>query len=88
MKNDRKTLETFLGIINASSEKALLALVEALAEEAGHPVVRGLPVRQFYLQERARCIEEEVAHYADEDIGAASYVKQLLEKWKQDHGKV
>lgn len=85
---DPQVAQKLLDIIHGASEKALLTAVEALAEQTGHPLVRGLPVRQFYAQERDKCIEEEVAHLADLDHADASAVKRLFDKWKSNHGNI
>ena len=78
-------IEMFMHIINKASEDALVLLIEQLATELGHPTVAGLPVRQFYDQERDRVVEEEISHYADTDMAQASVLRVVLQRWREAH---
>ena len=37
----------FLQLLNLASEQAFLTAIEALAQATGHPLLRGVPARQF-----------------------------------------
>jgi len=88
MELDPQKLEFFERIISSATDKSLYTLVQALAEQLGQKTVGGLPVQQFFAQEMDRRIEDEIAHWADENMTDASELRLLFQKWREGDGKI
>jgi hypothetical protein len=88
MELDPKKLKRFERIIASAADKSLYTLIQALAEQLGQRTVAGLPLQQFFAQELDKRIEEEIAHWADEDMADASELRLLFQKWREGGGRI